>query len=118
MSTRAQRVPRRLHWPRRGVLWLLAGLVAAAGIALGVERTLFAGRETRSEFMQRTLDGLVTGSSRLAPGATAYVSGPHGTWAGSTGVAYVQAGDPHPLALQPELILYSPLLADDSGTTV
>jgi D-alanyl-D-alanine carboxypeptidase len=32
----------------------------------------------------------VTGSNRLAPGVTAYVAGPHGTWVGSAGVANVK----------------------------
>lgn len=38
---------------------------------------------------QRTLDGLVRGPHRLAPGVTAFVSGPHGTWSGSAGWANV-----------------------------
>ena len=37
--------------------------------------------------LQRILDGLVAGPSALAPGATAYVSGPHGSWVGAAGVA-------------------------------
>jgi len=39
--------------------------------------------------LQRTLDGLVSGPHRLAPGVTAFVSGPHGTWSGSAGWANV-----------------------------
>jgi D-alanyl-D-alanine carboxypeptidase len=39
--------------------------------------------------LQRTLDSLVTGPERLAPGVTAFVSGPHGTWSGSAGWADV-----------------------------
>jgi D-alanyl-D-alanine carboxypeptidase len=34
---------------------------------------------------QRALDALVTGPDRIAPGATAYVSGPNVTWAGAAG---------------------------------
>jgi len=47
--------------------------------------------------MQGILDGVVTGPNRLAPGATAYVSGPHGTWVGSAGVAEVKTAEPMPL---------------------
>ncbi|HEY8407922.1 MAG TPA: serine hydrolase domain-containing protein [Gaiellaceae bacterium] len=39
--------------------------------------------------LQRTVDSLVTGPRRLAPGVTAFVSGPHGTWSGSAGWADV-----------------------------
>ena len=37
--------------------------------------------------LQRITDGLVSGSAKLAPGASAYVSGPHGSWLGAAGVA-------------------------------
>ena len=97
MSTGAQSLPHRVHWPHRKVLWLVVGLVVAAGIAVGVGRTIVMGHETRSEFMQRILDGAVTGPNRLAPGATAYVSGPHGTWVSSAGVADVKTGEPMPV---------------------
>ena len=43
---------------------------------------------------QRVLDGLVSGRGRIAPGVTAYVSGPHGTWTGAAGVANVKTGEP------------------------
>jgi D-alanyl-D-alanine carboxypeptidase len=36
--------------------------------------------------LQRILDDVVTGRERLAPDATAFVSGPRGTWLGSAGV--------------------------------
>jgi D-alanyl-D-alanine carboxypeptidase len=72
----------------------MAGIVLAAGIGVGVERAFFAGQGTRPEFTQGVLDGLVSGPNRLAPGATAYVSGPHGTWVGSAGVADVETGAP------------------------
>src|SRR5438874_9659486 len=94
MSTSAQPLPHRVRWPRRLLVWLVVGLVAAAGIAVIVDRAFLAGQETRPEFMQRVLDGMVTGPNRLAPGVTAYVSGPHGTWAGSAGVADVKTGEP------------------------
>jgi D-alanyl-D-alanine carboxypeptidase len=97
VSTGAQSLPHRVHWPHRKVLWLVVGLVVAAGIAVGVGRTIVMGHETRSEFMQRILDGAVTGPNRLAPGATAYVSGAHGTWVSSAGVAEVKTGEPMPV---------------------
>jgi len=97
MSTGAQPLPHRVHWPLRWVVWLVAGLVVAAGIAVGVDRAFFAGQETRSEFMQGILNEVVTGPNQLAPGATAYVSGPHGTWVGSAGVADVKTAEPMPL---------------------
>ena len=96
MSTGAQPLPHRVHWPHRWV-WLVVGLFVLAGIAVGVERAFFAGaQETRAEFMQQVLDGVVTGPNRLAPGATAYVSGPHGTWIGSAGVANAKTAEPMP----------------------
>lgn len=96
MSKAAQPLPYRAHWPHRWVVWLVVGLVVAAGIGVGVDRAFLAGQETRSEFMQGILDGVVTGPNRLAPGATAYVSGPHGTWVGSAGVADVKTAEPMP----------------------
>jgi D-alanyl-D-alanine carboxypeptidase len=97
MSTGAQPLPDRVPWPHRWVVWLVAALVVAAGIGVGVDRAFFAGQETRSEHMQGILDGVVTGPNRLAPGATAYVFGPHGTWVGSAGVADVRTAEPMPL---------------------
>ena len=44
--------------------------------------------------LQRILDGLVAGPAPFAPGVTAYVSGPRGTWVGSAGVANVETGEP------------------------
>jgi D-alanyl-D-alanine carboxypeptidase len=47
---------------------------------------------------QRILDGLVSGAGRIAPGATAYVSSPDGTWAGASGLADVDTGE----AIEPD----------------
>jgi D-alanyl-D-alanine carboxypeptidase len=97
MSSDAQALPHRLHWPHRKVLWLVVGLVVTAAIAVGVGGALFRGQATRPELMQGVLDGIVTGPDRLAPGATAYVSGPHGTWLGSAGFANVETGERMPV---------------------
>ena len=47
------------------------------------------GAQQRPE-LQSVLDGLVKGPSMIAPGATAYVSGPNGTWSGAAGLADIQ----------------------------
>ena len=96
MSTGVQPLLHRVHGRHPWVLWLLAALFAAAGIVIGVHRAFVATHGTRAQFMQHTLDGLVTGPNRLAPGATACVSGPHGTWVGSAGVADVKTGESMP----------------------
>ena len=93
MSTGAQPLPHQARWPHRRLLWLLAGLIAAAGIAVAVDRTVFShGTQAARPDLQRILDGLVTGRARLAPGAAAYVSGPHGSWLGAAGVADTATG--------------------------
>ncbi|HSJ94586.1 MAG TPA: serine hydrolase domain-containing protein, partial [Gaiellaceae bacterium] len=43
---------------------------------------------------QAVLDALVTGPERIAPGATAYVSGPNGTWLGAAGLADLGSAEP------------------------
>ena len=62
-----------------------------------VPLALGGGTTTSRPDFQRILDGLVSGPSRVAPGATAYVFGPHGTWVGSAGIANVKTG----AAMQP-----------------
>lgn len=44
--------------------------------------------------LQKTLDALVTGRTRVAAGAVAYVSGPKGTWVGAAGMADVKSRTP------------------------
>jgi D-alanyl-D-alanine carboxypeptidase len=46
---------------------------------------------------QQFLNGLVGGRSSLAPGATAYVSGPHGKWMGAAGVSDTSTCTPMPI---------------------
>jgi len=74
------------------VIWVFTGFVVAAVVAVGVDRLAFSGGSSapRPE-LQRILDGVVAGPAAVAPGATAYVSGPHGTWTGAAGVADTKA---------------------------
>ena len=75
---------------------LLLALVVAAvvvGGAAAVERIRRTEQRPRPE-LQRLLDALVTDPGRAAPGATAYVTGPRGTWAGAAGLADVDAREP------------------------
>ena len=44
MSTGAKSLPHRVHWPHRRVVWLVAGLVVAGGIAVGVDQAFFSGQ--------------------------------------------------------------------------
>ncbi len=44
MSTSAHPAPHRVHRPHRWVVWLLVGLVAAAGIGVGIDRAFFSGQ--------------------------------------------------------------------------
>lgn len=84
---------------RRLLLAALAVPLAGLGVVVGIDRVFFspapttiracpfeAPRSTRPA-LQRILDGVVSGPSAIAPGATAYVSGPHGTWTGAAGVS-------------------------------
>jgi D-alanyl-D-alanine carboxypeptidase len=84
VSSGAHRFPR--------LLSLLAGLVVAAVVAVVVDQVAFSQRATASSRpeLQSILDELVTGPGKIAPGVTAYVSGPHGTWMGSAGFANVK----------------------------
>jgi D-alanyl-D-alanine carboxypeptidase len=77
---------------RRHVVCIVAG-VAAAAVAVGVDRAFFAGGTTSSRpELQKVLDDLV--ARKDAPGATAYVVGPKGTWTGAAGVADVARNTP------------------------
>ena len=44
MPTGAQPLPHGVHRPHRWVVWLVAGLVAAAGIAVGIDRAFISGQ--------------------------------------------------------------------------
>ena len=79
---------RHRHAARRGlVLGLIAALVVG-GAAVVINRTAVnGGSQTSRPDLQRVIDGLVTGWSRITPGVTAYVAGPDGVWSGSAGIA-------------------------------
>lgn len=97
MARNEQQIRHRIRRRRRSLLWLLVAPVAALGIVIAVDRAFFAQSTMRScpfvptqssrPGLQRVLDGVVAGPSSIAPGATAYVSGPHGSWLGAAGVA-------------------------------
>jgi CubicO group peptidase (beta-lactamase class C family) len=72
VSMGAHPLAHRVHRPHRRVPWLLAGLVAAAGILVGIDRVVVprGGRPGRPA-LQRILDQLVRNG--VAPGVTAYV---------------------------------------------
>jgi D-alanyl-D-alanine carboxypeptidase len=61
---------------------IAAGFVVFALLTAGC-----AGATAKRPDLQQTLDSLVSGASRVAPGAVAYVSGPKGTWLGASGWA-------------------------------
>jgi len=75
------------------VLLLAVVVCAAAAASTATARRQAVDGGGRPE-LQRMLDALVTGPQRIAPGVTAYVSGPRGTWMGAAGVANVKTGEP------------------------
>lgn len=77
---------------RRGLLIgvVVVVLVVAAGIGIAVERAIAPEPSSSRPDLQQILDRLVTGRGRVAPGVTAFVSGPHGSWSGAAGVANVR----------------------------
>ena len=119
MSMGAQRLLHHLHRPHGWVSWLVlalmaaaGSLVAAAGIAVAVDRAFFSEEmqvcppqttQTSRPKLQRILDGVVGGPSELAPGATAYVSGAHGSWLGAAGVADASTCAPMPVSARMRL---------------
>ena len=93
MSTSAPSVLHRIRRPPSWVAWLIAGFVAASAIGVVVDRTV---RSPPAAVCGPAADPRWAGdrSRPDAPGVTAYVAGPHGTWLGSAGVANVQTGEP------------------------
>jgi len=105
-----------MHQPSRPWAFrLVVALAAVAGIAVAVVGTLVAidriffsqelaiqvcppqPRQSSRPELQRILEGVVGGPSELAPGATAFISGPRGTWLGAAGVADVSTCAPMPV---------------------
>jgi hypothetical protein len=81
---RAHASPARARRHPARILVAVAVLVAAVAVpaALVGMRADQAPVVRRPE-LQRVLVELTSGSGRIAPGATAYVAGPHGTWTGA-----------------------------------
>ncbi len=74
------------------LVWLVLGILAiCAGLGVVIDRTVFSGGSTG---FQPILDSLVSGPQRVAPGASAYVVGPKGSWVGAAGIANVKTGQP------------------------
>jgi D-alanyl-D-alanine carboxypeptidase len=87
------RVRRRAAW----IVVIVAVVIVAAGIPVTVSmRADWAPPVDRPD-LQRVLVQLTSGSAPIAPGATAYVAGPHGTWLGAAGVADVATAQPMPV---------------------
>jgi D-alanyl-D-alanine carboxypeptidase len=79
--------------PRRLLLLASLGLALAAGIAFGIDRVFLRDdSQALRPDLQRVVDGVVSGRTAIAPGATAYVSGPGGSWLGAAGVANARSG--------------------------
>jgi D-alanyl-D-alanine carboxypeptidase len=98
--------PTKDHYPtsarvRRHPAWIIV-VVAVVVAAVGVPVALVGGRADRPSMvarpeLQRVLDDLTSGRGRIAPGATAYVAGLHGSWSGAAGVADAATGQPMPV---------------------
>jgi D-alanyl-D-alanine carboxypeptidase len=74
VSTHTQPLPHREHWPRRRLSWLLVGLLAAAGVGVAVDLTVFSGgtraASSAPQDIEESVHALVSGS---IPGALLYV---------------------------------------------
>lgn len=89
MATPSVRHRRRHPIHQRGwLVWVgLLAVILACGLALVIG--VGGGSRHTPPGPQRVIDGLVTGSGRIAPGVTAYVAGPRGVWVGSAGIAEI-----------------------------
>jgi D-alanyl-D-alanine carboxypeptidase len=94
MSVHVASVRRRSPTRRRArsVRLVLGILALCAGLGIAIDRTVFSGGSSAG--FQRILNSLVSGPRRVAPGASAYVSGPRGIWVGAAGTANVKTGQP------------------------
>ena len=100
MSVTKRASPRPAGRPRVLLLVALAVVLSVAVLAGSLLRPGDTSQSGRPELhggrpdLQRMLDDVVTGRDRLAPGVTAFVSGPRGTWVGSAGVADITTREP------------------------
>ena len=79
---------------RARLLVAVAVLISVGAVAVVVGLTAFSGGGSDSRpDLQRIIDPLVQGRGRVAPGVTAFVTGPHGTWSGAAGLANVKTGE-------------------------
>jgi D-alanyl-D-alanine carboxypeptidase len=103
MSAHAEPGVREGNRRRRSIVVVAAAIAGVCGflVVWGPELFSGSGQASRPE-LQRVLDGLVTGRGRIAPGVTAYVSGPHGTWSGASGLANVKTGE----AMRPDAVMH------------
>jgi len=92
MSTRAESVPESSR-RRRTIVAVAAAVAGILGFAVVWGPELFSGSAPSRPELQRVLDRLVTGPNCIAPGVTAYVSGPHGSWEGAAGLANLRTGE-------------------------
>ncbi len=74
---------------RRRAVLLAAAVLVIAAVATAL---VHPGAAPERPGLQRVLDGLV--ASHVAPGVSAYVVGPHGTWTSAAGRANVVTGEP------------------------
>ena len=89
--------------PGRLVSVVLLAVLVVCGLGALLGRSAFTGGshpQSARPDLQRVLDGMVSSWSKITPGVTAYVAGPHGVWTGSAGIAAPGApmapGDRHP----------------------
>jgi D-alanyl-D-alanine carboxypeptidase len=78
--------------PRRHLLVIVALFLGASILGASSGAAEDHAVASNPQF-QQVLDGLVSGRNPIAPGVTAYVSGPHGTWTGAAGVSNARTGE-------------------------
>jgi len=92
LSTGVHRPFRELAGRRDLLAWAVVASVVAVGIGIAVERATAPRSSASRPELQQILERLVGGPGRVAPGVTAFVSGPHGSWSGAAGLADVRTG--------------------------
>ena len=92
LSTEVHRPFRELAGRRCVLVWAVTALVVVAVIGIALERAVVPGSSRSRPDLQQILESLISGRGRVAPGVTAFVSGPHGSWSGAAGLANVRTG--------------------------